>query len=145
MNKRQEFFRTAYNVEVPPVPTEYDDKDITPLINQDEVSVICPLNEFGLVSEPLQRALRDDCSPTLRDNLLGMLQDTSTASDGRFASLPDDVRMNLVKLRTCQTPSEMRSYINALSAWLDENNIVDTPTDDTPSDDTPTDDTPSNE
>lgn len=128
MNNRQEFFKTCYHVKTLPLPQEYNECDVTPLINQEEVSVLCPTNEFGLVGDVLQRALSAECTPQMRDNLLGLLSDMSQPSDSCYLSLPDDVKMNLVKLRTCQTPSEMHSYIQALSGWFESNNVKDDPT-----------------
>lgn len=125
MNNRQKFFKTCYHVDTIPLPQNYNECDVTPLINQDEVAVLCPLNEFGLVGDVLQRVLSAECTPQMRDSLLGLLSDMSQPSDSRYLSLPDDVKMNLVKLRSCQTPSEIHSYVQALQSWFDANNVKD--------------------
>ena len=145
---RAKFFKTAYNVQSIEQPSSFKDEDITPIISQDEVSVICPLNEYGLVSDVLQRALNSNLSASTRQQLLSLLDVSSVPSSSQFRSLPDDVLLNLVKLRTCQTPSEVAKYSEALNAWFEANNVSDdqpsdTPPSDTPSSDTPSSDTPS--
>lgn len=146
---RAKFFKTAYNVQTIEQPSSFKEEDITPIISQDEVSVTCPLNEYGLVSDVLQRALSPNLSASTRQQLLSLLDVSSVPSSSQFSSLPDDVLLNLVKLRSCQTPSEVAKYSEALNAWFEANNIsddkpLDTPPSDTPpSSDTPSSDSPS--
>ena len=149
---RAKFFKTAYNVQTIEQPSSFKEEDITPIISQDEVSVICPLNEYGLVSDVLQRAFSPNLSASTRQQLLNLLDVSSVPSSSQFRSLPDDVLLNLVKLRSCQTPSEVAKYSEALNAWFEANNVSDKPSDTPPSDspsadtslsDTPSSDTPS--
>ena len=148
---RAKFFKTVYNVQTIEQPSSFKEEDITPIISQDEVSVTCPLNEYGLVSDVLQRALNPNLSASTRQQLLSLLDVSSVPSSSQFRSLPDDVFLNLVKLRSCQTPSEVAKYSEALNAWFEANNVSndipsDTPPSDTPSSDTsPSDTTPSND
>lgn len=139
---RANFFKTAYNVQTIEQPSSFKEEDITPIISQDEVSVTCPLNEYGLVSDVLQRALNPNLSASIRQQLLSLLDVSSVPSSSQFSSLPDDVLLNLVKLRSCQTPSEVAKYSEALNAWFEANNISDDKSLDTPSSDTPPSDTP---
>lgn len=132
---RAKFFKTAYNVQTIEQPSSFKDEDITPIISQDEVSVTCPLNEYGLVSDVLQRALNPNLSASTRQQLLSLLDVSSVPSSSQFRSLPDDVLLNLVKLRTCQTPSEVAKYSEALHAWFDANNVSDDKSSDNPSSD----------
>lgn len=139
---RAKFFKTAYNVQTIEQPSSFKDEDITPIISQDEVFVTCPLNEYGLVSDVLQRALNPNLSASTRQQLLSLLDVSSVPSSSQFSSLPDDVLLNLVKLRTCQTPSEVAKYIESLNAWFEANNVSDDNPSDIPSSDTPPSDTP---
>ena len=134
---RAKFFKTAYNVQTIAQPSSFKDEDITPIISQDDVSVTCPLNEYGLVSDVLQRALNPNLSASTRQQLLSLLDVSSVPSSSQFRSLPDDVLLNLVKLRSCQTPSEVAKYSEALNAWFEANNISDDKPSDTPPSDTP--------
>ena len=142
---RAKFFKTAYNVQVIEQPSSFKEEDITPIISQDEVSVTCPLNEYGLVSDVLQRALSPNLSASTRQQLLNLLDVSSVPSSSQFRSLPDDVLLNLVKLRTCQTPSEVAKYSEALNAWFEANNISDDESSDTSSSDTSSSDTSSSD
>lgn len=121
MNRRSKFFKMAYHVKPIDIPTSFEDCDITPIIDQNEVSVLCPQNEFGLVGDVLSRALRAS-SPELQNSLLSLLSDNGITPDTKFSSLDDDTRMNLVKLRCCQSPSEVNAYYNALSSYFDSVN-----------------------
>lgn len=139
---RAKFFKTAYNVQTIEQPSSFMEEDITPIISQDEVSVTCPLNEYGLVSDVLQRALNSNLSVSIRQQLLNLLDVSSVPSSSQFNSLPDDVLLNLVKLRSCQSPSEVAKYSEALNAWFEANNVSDDKPSDTPPSDTPPSDTP---
>ena len=133
---RSKFFKTAYSVKTIELPSSFKEEDITPIISQDEVSVTCPLNEYGLVSDVLQRALNPNLSASTRQQLLSLLDVSSVPSSSQFRSLPDDVLLNLVKLRTCQTPSEVAKYSEALNAWFEANNVSDTSDSETTGSDT---------
>lgn len=139
---RANFFKTCYHVHTIEQPSSFNEEDITPIISQDEVSVTCPLNEYGLVSDVLQRALNPNLSVSTRQQLLTLLDVSTVPSSSQFRSLPDDVLLNLVKLRTCQTPSEVSKYTEALNAWFEANNVSDDKPSDTPPSDTPPSDTP---
>lgn len=122
MNRRSKFFKMAYHVKPIDPPTVFEDCDITPIIDQNEVFVLCPITEHGLVGDVLSRALRAT-SPELQNSLLSLLSDNGITPDTKFSSLDDNTRMNLVKLRCCQSPSEVKAYYNALSSYFDSVNI----------------------
>ena len=121
MNRRSKFFQSAYHVKPIVSPTTFNDCDVTPIIDQDEVAVLCPLTEHGLVGDVLSRALRAT-SPEMQNSLLSLLSDNGITPDTKFSSLDDETRMNLVKLRCCQSPSEVKAYYNALSSYFDSVN-----------------------
>ena len=131
MNRRSNFFQSAYHIKPIDPPTTFEDCDITPIINQDEVSVLCPPTEFGLVGDVLSRALRAT-SPEMQNSLLSLLSDNGITPDTTFSSLDDETRMNLVKLRCCQSPSEVNAYYNALSSYFDSVNTPEPTTEPTP-------------
>lgn len=121
MNRRSKFFQSAYHVKPIDVPTNFNECDVTPIINQDEVSVLCPMTEHGLVGDVLSRALRAT-SPEMQNSLLSLLSDNGITPDTKFSTLDDETRMNLVKLRCCQSPSEVNAYYNALTSYFDSVN-----------------------
>lgn len=121
MNRRSKFFQSAYHVKPIDPPTIFSECDVTPIIDQNEVSVLCPITEHGLVGDVLSRALRAS-SPEMQNSLLSLLSDNGITPDTKFSSLDDETRMNLVKLRCCQSPSEVNAYYNALSSYFDSVN-----------------------
>ena len=121
MNRRSKFFQSAYHVKPIDPPSTFNECDVTPIIDQDEVAVLCPITEHGLVGDVLSRALRAS-SPEMQNSLLSLLSDNGITPDTKFSSLDDDTRMNLVKLRCCQSPSEVKAYYNALSSYFDSVN-----------------------
>lgn len=121
MNRRAKFFKSAYHIKPIDAPTSFNECDVTPIINQDEVAVLCPVTEHGLVGDVLSRAL-NAATPEMQNSLLSLLSDNGITPDTKFSSLDDETRMNLVKLRTCQSPSEIKAYYNALSSYFDSVN-----------------------
>lgn len=121
MNRRAKFFKSAYHVKPINAPTSFKECDVTPIINQDEVAVLCPVTEHGLVGDVLSRALHA-ATPEMQNSLLSLLSDNGITPDTKFSSLDDTTRMNLVKLRCCQSPSELKAYYNALSSYFDSVN-----------------------
>lgn len=124
MNRRSKFFQSAYHVKPIDPPSTFNECDVTPIIDQNEVAVLCPITEHGLVGDVLSRALRAS-SPEMQNSLLSLLSDNGITLDTKFSTLDDDTRMNLVKLRCCQSPSEVKAYYNALSSYFDSVNIPD--------------------
>lgn len=106
-------------------------RDVEPekVINQDEMDVLCPLDETtGKRCEPLVRALDPTCSESERQALLASLQKVKTSSG--YESLSDDVKMQLCKLRSLQTPSELKefaSYVNQICDNMEIDNPEPTP------------------
>ena len=91
------------------------------VINQDEMDALCPRDETtGKRCEPLVRALQTDCGDSERQALLATLQSVKTSTG--YESLSDDVKLQLCKLRSFQTPSELKEfavYVNQICDSLD--------------------------
>lgn len=114
------------------------------VINQDEMDALCPLDPTtGKRCEPLVRALDPTCSESERQSLLASLQLIKTSSG--YESLSDDVKLQICKLRSLQTPSELKEfagYVNQICDSLDVE-TPDTPQSPETSDTPQTPDTPS--
>lgn len=99
------------------------------VINQDEIDALCPLDETtGKRCEPLVRALDPTCGESERQALLTSLQLVKTSSG--YESLSDDVKLQLCKLRSLQTPSELKEfagYVNQICDSLEIDNPDSTP------------------
>lgn len=104
------------------------------MINQDEMDALCPLDPTtGKRSEPLVRALDPSCSDSERQSLLSSLQLIKTSSG--YESLSDEVKMQLCKLRSLQTPSELKDFAGYVNQICDSLEIETPNTSETP--DTP--------
>ena len=86
------------------------------------MDALCPLDPTtGKRCEPLVRALDPTCSESERQSLLASLQLIKTSSG--YESLSDDVKLQICKLRSLQTPSELKEfagYVNQIIDSLDE-------------------------
>ena len=101
------------------------------VINQDEMDALCPLDvTIGKRCEPLVRALQDDCGESERQALLATLQSVKTSTG--YESLSDDVKLQLCKLRSLQTPSELKEFAGYVNQICDNLEIDLTETPDTP-------------
>lgn len=101
------------------------------VINQDEMNALCPLDETtGKRCEPLVRALDPTCSESERQSLLASLQLIKTSSG--FESLSDDVKLQLCKLRSLQTPSELKDFASYVNQICDNMDIETPETSETP-------------
>lgn len=93
------------------------------VINQDEMDALCPLDPTtGKRCEPLVRALEPTCSESERQSLLSSLQLIKTSTG--YESLSDDVKMQLCKLRSLQTPSELKEFAGYVNQICDSLEIV---------------------
>lgn len=92
------------------------------VINQDEMDALCPLDPTkGKRSEPLVRALDSSCSDSERNALLSSLQLVKTSSG--YESLSDEVKLLVCKLRTLQTPSELKDFAGFVNQICDNMEI----------------------
>lgn len=101
------------------------------VINQDEMDALCPLDETtGKRCEPLVRALDPSCGDSERQALLSSLQLVKTSSG--YESLSDDVKLQLCKLRSLQTPSELKEFAGYVNQICDSMDIETPETSETP-------------
>lgn len=92
------------------------------VINQDEMDALCPLDvTTGKRCEPLVRALQADCGESERQALLATLQSVKTSTG--YESLSDDVKLQLCKLRSLQTPSELKEFAGYVNQICDSMEI----------------------
>ena len=101
------------------------------VINQDEMDALCPLDvTTGKRCEPLVRVLQSDCGDSERQALLASLQSVKTTTG--FESLSDDVKLQLCKLRSLQTPSELKEFAGYVNYVCDSLDVEISETPDTP-------------
>ena len=101
------------------------------VIDQDEMDALCPLDvTTGKRCEPLVRALQSDCGESERQALLATLQSVKTSTG--YESLSDDVKLQLCKLRSLQTPSELKEFAGYVNQICDNMEIETPQTPETP-------------
>lgn len=101
------------------------------VINQDEMDALCPRDETtGKRCEPLVRVLQSDCGESERQALLATLQSVKTTTG--YESLSDDVKLQLCKLRSLQTPSELKDFAGYVNQVCDSLDFEISATPDTP-------------
>ena len=121
------YFQHCYTADTSPSYEVHPEK----VINQDEMNALCPLDETtGKRCEPLVRALDPSCSESERQSLLASLQLVKTSSG--YESLSDDVKMQLCKLRSLQTPSELKEFAGYVNQICDNMEIEIPETPETP-------------
>lgn len=112
------YFQRCYTAAPSPSYEVHPEK----VINQDEMNALCPLDETtGKRCEPLVRALSPSCSESERQSLLASLQLVKTSSG--YESLSDDVKLQLCKLRSLQTPSELKEFAGYVNQICDNMEI----------------------
>ena len=113
------YFKQCYTAVPSPSREVHPEK----VINQDETDALCPLDlTTGKRCEPLVRALDPSCSESERQSLLSSLQLIKTSTG--YESLSDDVKMQLCKLRSLQTPSELKEFACFVNQICDSLEIV---------------------
>ena len=121
------YFQCCYTAAPSPSYEVHPEK----VINQDEMNALCPLDETtGKRCEPLVRALDPHCSDSERQALLSSLQLVKTSSG--YESLSDDVKLQLCKLRSLQTPSELKEFAGYVNQICDNMDIETPDTPETP-------------
>lgn len=112
------YFQRCYTAAPSPSYEVHPEK----VINQDEMNALCPLDETtGKRCEPLVRALDPSCSDSERQSLLASLQLVKTSSG--YESLSDDVKLQICKLRSLQTPSELKEFAGFVNQICDNMDI----------------------
>lgn len=113
------YFKQCYTAVPSPSREVHPEK----VINQDEMDALCPLDPTtGKRCEPLVRALDPTCSESERQSFLSSLQLIKTSTG--YESLSDDIKMQLCKLRSLQTPSELKEFAGYVNQICDSLEIV---------------------
>ena len=95
------------------------------------MDALCPLDPTtGKRCEPLVRALDPNCSESERQSLLASLQLVKTSSG--YESLSDDVKLQICKLRSLQTPSELKEFAGFVNQICDSLDVETPQTPETP-------------
>lgn len=119
---RKDYFKGRYHsdnvsVKLPSSPLDsYNPMDI-------EVSeTMFPVDKYGRLTDLLSRLLQTD-STLERNQLLSLLEDTSTPVGKEFARLDDTSKMQLLKPRCVQSFVEIERYSQYVDDFISKNNV----------------------
>lgn len=119
---RSEYFKGRYHSDnvslvLPLSPLDsYNPMDI------EAAQTMFPVDKYGRLSDLLSRMLQTD-STLERNQLLSLLDDTSTLVGKEFARLDDETKMQLLKPRCVQSFVEIERYSEYVSDFIEKNNV----------------------
>lgn len=119
---RFEYFNGRYHsdnvsVELPSSPLD----SFIPM-DVEVVETMFPVDKFGRLSDVLTRMLNTD-STLERNQLLSLLEDTSSSVGKEFARLDDETKMQLLKPRSVQSFVEIERYSQYVDDFIIKNNL----------------------
>lgn len=119
---RFEYFNRRYHsdnvsVELPSSPLD----SFIPM-DVEVVETMFPVDKFGRLSDVLTRMLNTD-STLERNQLLSLLEDTSSSVGKEFARLDDETKMQLLKPRSVQSFVEIERYSQYVDDFISKNNV----------------------
>lgn len=128
-----DYFKNCYSARPLDGCVSVNEEDVSCPLDQVSLDSLCPLNSVtGLREQPLSRLLDPTCSDSEKSVLLSTLQKV----DYPIQNVDDETKMMFVKLRSLQTPSELKSFSSAIRSWLDDHSS-DTTVDNPPADNSP--------
>ena len=119
---RCDFFKGRYHsdnvsVDLPLSPLDsYNPLDI------EVAETMFPVDKYGRLTDLLSRMLHTDSSLE-RNQLLSLLDDTSTTVGKEFARLDDETKIKLLKPRFIQSFVEIERYSEYVSDFIEKNNV----------------------
>lgn len=119
---RSEFFKCRYHSDNVSVVLPLSPLDSYNPMDIDVAETMFPVDKYGRLSDLLSRMLQTD-STLERNQLLSLLDDTSTPVGKEFARLDDETKMQLLKPRCVQSFVEIERYSEYVSDFIEKNNV----------------------
>lgn len=119
---RSEFFKGRYHSDNVSVVLPLSPLDSYNPMDVDVADTMFPVDKYGRLSDLLSRMLQTD-STLERNQLLSLLDDTSTPVGKEFARLDDETKMQLLKPRSVQSFVEIERYSEYVSDFIQKNNV----------------------
>ena len=124
---RKEYFANRFHTDVPVVVRPASAHDTYNPMDVEVAETMFPVDKYGRLTDLLTRLLHSD-SQLERNQLLNMLEDTSTSVGKEFARLDDATKLQLLKPRSVQSFAEMERYSQYVDNFIAKNNVKDTET-----------------
>lgn len=119
---RSEYFKGRYHSDNVSVVLPLSPLDAFNPMDVEVSETMFPVDKFGRLSDLLSRMLQTD-STLERNQLLSLLDDTSSPVGKEFARLDDETKMKLLKPRSIQSFVEIERYSEYVSDFIDKNNV----------------------
>lgn len=119
---RSEYFKGRYHSDNVSVVLPLSPLDSYNPMDVEVAETMFPVDKYGRLSDLLSRMLQTD-STLERNQLLSLLDDTSTPVGKEFARLDDETKMQLLKPRSVQSFVEIERYSEYVSDFIQKNNV----------------------
>lgn len=119
---RSEYFKGRYHSDNVSVVLPLSPLDSYNPMDTDVAETMFPVDKYGRLTDLLSRILQTDSSLE-RNQLLSLLDDTSSPVGKEFARLDDETKMRLLKPRCVQSFVEIERYSDYVSDFIEKNNV----------------------
>lgn len=122
MFNRANYYNHLYSVDISIYPLDVDIVPVPSPLNVQENDELFPIDPTsGQLVDLLSQILQTD-NPLLRDSLMSKLETVSPSSSS-LSGVDDDIKIQLLKPRSCQSLSEMASFADYVSSALEQLNV----------------------
>lgn len=122
MKNRAKYYNDLYSVDVSILPKDSDILFVPSPLNVEENEALFPQDpSTGQLADLLSQVLQTD-NPLLRDSLLSKLE-TLSPSSSALSGVDDDIKIQLLKPRSCQSLSEMADFASFVGHALEQLNV----------------------
>lgn len=122
MFNRAKFYNKLYSVDFSILPKDSDILAVPSPLNVEEIDALFPSDpSTGQLVDLLSQVLQTE-NPLQRDSLLSKL-DTLSPSSTALRGVDDDIKIQLLKPRSCQSLSDMAEYANFIGKALEQLNV----------------------
>lgn len=126
MFNRSKFYNKLYSVDASILPQDSDILAVPSPLNVEEIDALFPSDpSTGQLVDLLSQVLQTE-NPLQRDSLLSKLE-TLPPSSTALRGVDDDIKIQLLKPRSCQSLSEMAEYADFVGKALEQLNVPDKP------------------
>lgn len=122
MFPRNKRYNSMYSVDMSILPS---DKDVLPVVspldNEENAALFPQDPSTGQLVDLLSQVLQTE-NPLLRDSLLSKLQ-TLPPTSSALSGVDDEIKIQLLKPRSCQSLADMAQFTELVSSALDQLNV----------------------
>lgn len=123
MFNRSKFYNKLYSVDASVLPQDSDILAVTSPLNVVEIDALFPSDpSTGQLVDLLSQVLQTE-NPLQRDSLLSKLESLPPSSTA-LRGVDDDIKLQLLKPRSCQSLAEMAEYANFVGKALEQLNVL---------------------